>query len=111
MHEGAAAAMRALRGESLVTHNYILVEAAAITHRRLGGGAARDLLEDLAPALTVLWVDEQTHQAAVSAFLAAVRRRPSLVDWVSFEVMRRSEIETAFAFDRDFVAQGFRTVP
>jgi predicted nucleic acid-binding protein len=40
-----------------------------------------------------------------------VRRRTSLVDWVSFEVMRRRGIETAFAFDRDFATAGFAVVP
>lgn len=111
MHDSAAVTLRGLEGQSLVTHNYVLVEVAAIAHRRLGGAAARDLLEDLIPISTLIWVEEETHQAAVSAFLAAVRRRPSLVDWVSFEVMRRHAIETAFAFDRDFVNQGFRTIP
>jgi predicted nucleic acid-binding protein len=43
--------------------------------------------------------------------LAAARRKVSLVDWVSFEVMRRTGIDVAFAFDDDFRAQGFRTVP
>jgi predicted nucleic acid-binding protein len=43
--------------------------------------------------------------------LAAVRRDVSLVDWVSFEVMRRSGIGTAFAFDRDFRRHGFATIP
>ncbi len=111
MHRDAAETLRGLEGQSLVTHNYVLVEAAAIAHRRLGGAAARDLLEDLVPISTVIWVEEGTHQAAVSAFLAAVRRRPSLVDWVTFEVMRRHVIGTAFAFDRDFVNQGFQTIP
>ncbi len=32
----------------------------------------------------------------------------SLVDAVSFEVMRRYDIDTAFAFDNDYVAEGFR---
>jgi len=30
---------------------------------------------------------------------------------VSFEVMRRHALETAFAFDRDFANQGFQTIP
>ena len=51
------------------------------------------------------------HRAATSAFLAAGRRSQSLVDWVSFELMRRRGIDTAFAFDRDFVAEGFQTIP
>jgi predicted nucleic acid-binding protein len=35
----------------------------------------------------------------------------TLVDLVSFEVMRRLQIETAFAFDRDFARHGFALVP
>jgi predicted nucleic acid-binding protein len=34
-----------------------------------------------------------------------------VVDWVSFEVMRREGIGSAFAFDAAFDAQGFRTIP
>jgi len=94
-----------------VTHNYVVVEAAALVHRRLGGIAVRDLLENMIPPLTMLWIEREQHSAAVSAHLAAARRRVSLVDWVSFEVMRREGIERAFAFDRDFAAQGFDTVP
>lgn len=87
------------------------MEAAALVHRRLGGGAVRDLLESVIPPLTTLWIEREVHAAAVSANLAAARRRVSLVDWVSFEVMRREGIDRAFAFDRDFAAQGFETVP
>jgi predicted nucleic acid-binding protein len=97
--------------ERLLTHNYVLVEAAALVHRRLGPTATRDLLEDLLPLLSMWFVDEDLHRTAAAAFLAAVRRRPSLVDWVSFELMRRRGIRQAFAFDRDFVTEGFRTVP
>lgn len=61
--------------------------------------------------MEIVWVDREMHAAAVSALLAAIRRRVSLVDWVSFEVMRRRGIETAFAFDRDFAVQGFGTIP
>jgi predicted nucleic acid-binding protein len=35
----------------------------------------------------------------------------SLVDWTSFELMRRQGIERAFALDADFDRQGFATVP
>ena len=55
-------------------------------------------------------MDPKLHEAAVSAFLAA-RGALSLVDCVSFEVMRRLAIPTAFAFDRDFERAGFRTLP
>ena len=43
--------------------------------------------------------------------ITAIRRKVSFVDWVSFEVMRRAGVASAFAFDADFETQGFRTVP
>jgi predicted nucleic acid-binding protein len=94
-----------------VTHNYVVVEATALVHKRLGPAALRDLLDSVIPLLTTLWIERDVHSAAVGAHLAAARRRVSLVDWVSFEVMRREGIERALAFDRDFAAQGFETVP
>lgn len=97
--------------EPLLTHNYVVLETVALVQRRLGVGALRALVEDVVPGLEVRWVDEDVHRAAVSAMLAGIRRRVSLVDWVSFEMMRRARVRTAFAFDRDFAAQGFDTVP
>src|SRR5919198_1530403 len=97
-------------GETLVTHNYVMVEAAALVHRRLGPESVRACLEDLLRVMDVVWVDEGLHRSAVSALLAASRRRPSLVDWVSFEFMRNPGIDRVFAFDRDFEVQGFQTV-
>jgi len=35
----------------------------------------------------------------------------SLVDLVSFQVMREQDIARAFAFDRDFRTAGFSTIP
>lgn len=80
-------------------------------HRRLGRDATRILLEAILPVVEIVWIDRDLHAAAVSALLAAIRRRVSLVDWVSFELMRRHGIQTAFAFDRDFAVQGFATIP
>ena len=71
----------------------------------------RHLHVDLLPPLTVSWVDEELHRAAVTSLLASGRKDVSLVDWVSFELMRRAGISMAFAFDRDFAAQGFSLIP
>jgi predicted nucleic acid-binding protein len=97
--------------ERLVTHNYVVVEAAAVVQRRLGRGALGRLLMGLVAGLQVTYVDESLHRSATVALLASGRRRVSMVDWVSFEVMNQERIEQAFAFDRDFASQGFRTVP
>lgn len=109
---GAVATLRELvRSDRLVTHNYVVVETTALVHRRLGQAASRGLLEDLLPLVHVSWIDGDVHDAAMSAFLGNLARRVSLVDWVSFEVMRRLGIRTAFCFDGDFARQGFDSVP
>jgi predicted nucleic acid-binding protein len=89
----------------------VIVECAALVHRRLGPAALRALLDGLVPAFSVLYVDEPLHLAATHAFVAAAERKISLVDWVSFQMMRDEGIDLAFAFDRDFKLQGFQTVP
>jgi predicted nucleic acid-binding protein len=94
-----------------VTHNYVVVEATTLARNRLGAGAVRLLHDDLLAPVRVAWVDEHVHAAGLAALLAAPRSGPSLVDWVSFEVMRRLGVETAFAFDRDFRRHGFATIP
>src|SRR5262245_10666301 len=97
---------QALRDRDAITHNYVLVETEALAHRRLGARAVRALLEDLVPILQVVWVDADLHATAVTAHLRALRRRSSLVDHVSFELMRRLDLHTALALDGDFAREG-----
>ncbi len=97
--------------ERLLTHSYVLVETTALTHARLGVAAVRALHLDLGPLLDVEWVGEPVHRAAMTALIAAGRRRVSLVDRVSFEVMRAQGVERAFAFDPNFRREGFDLVP
>lgn len=95
--------------EPLLTHSYVVVESTALVQRRLGFGAVATLLDTLWPQLEIVWVDQALHERAVEANRAAARRAVSLVDWTSFLVMRDRRIRDAWAFDRDFVEQGFRT--
>jgi predicted nucleic acid-binding protein len=74
-------------------------------------GALRRFVDDLLPLVDVEWVDQAPHAEAREAMLAGGQRGVSLVDWTSFLVMRRRGIRTAFAFDDDFAAQGFSTLP
>ena len=107
-HREAAETFRALiAGTELVTHNYVEVETLTLARRRLGPGAVARLTDRLLPAMTTIWVDEPLHRAALAAQRSAAAS-VSLVDTVSFEVMRREGIVQAFAFDVDFEAQGFR---
>lgn len=110
-HERAEAVFRDLvRNDDLVTHNYVVVEALALARRRLGRTAADSLADDILPLLTVIWVDESLHRQALATQRAG-GAGVSLVDHVSFAVMREHGIEICFAFDPDFDAQGFRQPP
>jgi uncharacterized protein len=94
-----------------VTHNYVIVEAEALVHRRHGAAPARRLLQDVVPLLEVAWVTPDLHAAAVDAHLAGLRRRTSLVDHMSFVVMRDRGIDDALALDGHFTQAGFTVRP
>ncbi len=93
--------------ETLVVHNYVVVEAAALLQRRLGLEVTVRFLRDSA-RLSMHWVTEGDHASAVAMHSEAGRRKLSLVDCVSFVVMRRLGIVSALAFDADFQMEGFR---
>jgi len=52
----------------------------------------------------------ELHRVAIDAWLEASRRRLSLVDCTSFEVMRRLDLRQVFAFDGHFDEQGFEVL-
>ena len=95
----------------LVTSNYILIETCALLQNRIGIEAVRIFQEDFASLCDVRWVGANLHNAAASALLVAGRKKLSLVDCVSFEIMRQSLIRCAFTLDRHFQEQGFAIIP
>ena len=96
--------------ESMICSNYVLVETFALVQHRLGIEAVRAFQENICPLLSIEWIDESDHRTGVAAVFAASRRRLSLVDCVSFEVMRRLGITRVFCFDPHFDEQGFECV-
>jgi uncharacterized protein len=97
--------------EQVVTTNYVLVETLALLQSRLGLRAVRKFQEDVVPVLHVEFVTPEMHRLGIVALLAASRRSLSLVDCVSFEVMRESGMKSAFTFDSHFREYGFTAVP
>lgn len=112
-HESAKKAWTGIldAGGSSVATNYVLVETFALLQNRLGMAAVRGFQEDLIPILQVEFVTPEQHRSGVSALLAADRRGLSLVDCVSFEVMRNLGIREVFGFDPHFKEQGFTPIP
>ncbi len=99
-----------VRDRDLVLHSYALSEAIALLQRRFGTDAVRRLVDVILPLVEIAWVDRDLHDRAVGAMLASGRRSISLVDHVSFILMRDRQVRTAFAFDRDFADQGFEVL-
>ncbi len=97
--------------DTLVATNYVLVETTALLQARLGIDAVRGFAARIVPILSVEWVEPEVHEAGLAAVLAANRRDLSLVDCVSFEVMRRLGIRRVLALDEHFREQGFEVVP
>lgn len=100
----------ATRGAALVTTNYVVLETIAVAQHRLGIEAVRAFAGDVLPLFDVVFIDPPTHAAGLASLLAAGRRRLSLVDCSSFEVMRHLDLREAFAFDKHFEEQGFARI-
>jgi predicted nucleic acid-binding protein len=108
-HATAVGRLQAIldRGESLITHNYVLVESIALLQAHLGLAAALKLGKD-STAFIVEWVDDDLHAAGLRELGGSKKRHISFVDHISFVVMRRHDVSVAFAFDPDFTSAGFR---
>jgi predicted nucleic acid-binding protein len=110
-HAAAGRTLAALRDAVLTTHAYVVVESLALVSRRLGRDAAIHFIDDLLPVIQVEPVDAALHAAALTAFREASRPSVSFVDHTSFAFMRLHGLETAFAFDADFVRAGLKVIP
>lgn len=108
-HKAASRAWEKLISDKarLVTSNYVVVEVTALMKRRLGVSSVRAFSENMLPVLRVEWVDRDVHNVCLAALTYGEKAGPSLVDYASFEIMRKLGIRKAFAFDRHFRAQGF----
>jgi predicted nucleic acid-binding protein len=93
---------------NFVTSNYILLESSALIQRRLGFDALIDFSENLIPIFDdIVWVDNNLHFQGLLKLKFEKRRDLSLVDCISFEIMKIKKIQKVFAFDKHFSEKGF----
>ncbi len=83
--------------EIMITSNYVMVETISLLHRRFGTVPVKRFQEDILPVMNVEWVDEELHGTGANAVLGSGKRGPSLVDCVSFEIIRKERITRVFA--------------
>lgn len=102
------------QGQVFLTTNLVLAETYVMLCRRMGDAVALDLLDRMRsdPSHEVVWSTPDLEREAVDRWLRPrLGQRLSLADAVSFEVMRREGLRTAFTFDGDFAAAGFDLIP
>lgn len=112
-HQLAADAWSQLAdGDDVVlTHNYVLFEAAELVRQRLGDEAVRVLMDDLVNPIEMLWVDPVIHEAAVAAMLASPHRALTLSDWVTYRLARKHHVDAVLSLDKRYMALGLVSVP
>ena len=92
----------------LVTTNYVVHETWALVQHRLGWNAVEDFLDVMLPLCRVEFVDEALHARAAQRCRQSRRRKLSLTDCISFEVMRRLQLTEAIVKDEHFLENGIQ---
>ena len=108
-HSNAMASIDSLlrSGEPLLVHNYTIVETLALLQRRFGMEAVNAFADDLVE-YEVEWISRDLHDAALRELQSRARKDLSLVDVVSFHILRRRGLNRVLAFDSQFWEEGFQ---
>ncbi len=97
----------------LVTSNFVLDEAVTQLARHAGYAfaASRAARWFASPSLLILRPDADDERAALAWFTKFADQKISFTDCVSFALMERYQVRTAFTFDRHFRLAGFAAEP
>ena len=109
-HDEALAILNRAERESLslITANFIVAEAHALILHRLGHDAATAFLRGFEGSrIVVIRASVEDERNAHEIIYRYTDKLFSLTDAISFAVMDRLGIATAFTFDRDFERYGF----
>lgn len=102
----AIAGMLARRGLLQVATNTVAIETHALILSRAGRVAAREALREIDTTIALVRVSEEDEQAGRAILDRYADKEFSLTDAISFAVMDRLRLRTAFAFDRHFAQYG-----
>ncbi|MBI5102719.1 MAG: PIN domain-containing protein [Nitrospirae bacterium] len=97
----------------LVTTNYVFGETVTLLRMRLGWPIARDFGQRLreSSVANIVTLKDEDEEKAWETFLKYKDKDFSHTDCTSFALMGRLKIDTAFSFDRHFMAMRFNVVP
>jgi predicted nucleic acid-binding protein len=109
----AAAAFLASNTMPLITTNFIFSETVTLIRYRIGHEAARSFGQKLMESsfVRVVAVTPADEERAWDIFSKYRDQDFSFVDCISFAVMERMKLSTAFGFDRHFSVMRYAVVP
>ncbi|SPF36017.1 Ribonuclease VapC [Candidatus Sulfopaludibacter sp. SbA4] len=112
-HSKAAAVWSRIAGRRLFTSNHIVDETLTLLARRASYPFAREKAESIfaSSALEILYSTRADELEALTVFGKYADQQVSFTDCVSFVLMKRHRIDTAFTFDRHFGLAGWRCIP
>ena len=73
---------------AFVTTDFVLLETIAIIQHRIGIEAVQAFNSAVYPLLEIVWIDKSLYESGINSVLTADRKKLSLVDCMSFNVMR-----------------------
>lgn len=113
LHERAKTFAREAAGSRFVVTELILSETVTRLRARTGAARAADVGTALLNSrrYEVLFVDAALVEAGLADLRRFADKRLSLVDAVSFAVIRSLGLDGSFTFDRDFRDCGFDVYP
>jgi predicted nucleic acid-binding protein len=96
----------------LVTTNHVVEETLTLLARRIDPALAADMAERIysSARLDIIYTTHEDEHAALRYFRKFSDQRVSFTDCISFAVMKRHRLNTAFTFDRHFINAGFRVI-
>ena len=95
----------------MVITSYILVEASALVHHRLGFQPLKTFMDSaLSELIRIVWIDNTIHREAWERMMQVQGRDLSLVDWTTIIVAERLKA-SVFTFDHGFRQQGSLIFP
>jgi len=102
----AIAGILARRGLLQLATNTVAIETHALILSRAGRVAAREALREIDTTIALVRVGEEDEQAGRAILDRYADKDFSLTDAISFAVMDRLRLRTAFAFDLHFAQYG-----
>jgi len=78
---------------------------------RKGQEFAVDFIDKLRITFNVFYVEKTDDDQAIEILKKYIDKNFSFTDAMSFHIMKRDKIKTAFAFDKHFIQAGFKTLP